>query len=414
MLGWGVIVAVGGILSAATAPGQTAGLSVFTDPIIAEWDLTRTTVSVSYLIGTLAGAAALPLFGRAMDRWSLRALTAGIGVGLAVFLFGLSLAEGAWGLTVGFTGIRMLGQGALSLAATTLVARAVTHRRGLALGVTAAIGSGGISLTPLILAGPVQELGVRTTWQLEALAVLCLVLPATLLIPRRPRPRPADALAAPGGLRGHEPDPAPGVDWTLARASRTGMFWILVSGLVVSGMLSTALAFHQISVLGEQGLDPVQAAANFLPQTLSGIAATLATGSVVDRIAPKYGVSFAMATLAAALLLIPLITPGWPAITYGLVLGAAVGSLRGVEAAAFAHYFGTAHIGTIRGVATAVGLAATACGPVLLSLGRDLAGGYLTPALVLAVLPAIVGIAALATPPPRRTFADWNSTLTSG
>ncbi|MEW1982508.1 MFS transporter [Citricoccus sp. NPDC079358] len=403
-MSWGAIVALGGILSAATAPGQTAGLSVFTDPIIADWDLTRTTISVSYLIGTLIGAAVLPLIGRAMDRWNLRALTVGIGVGLAGFLFALSLAEGALGLTVGFTGIRMMGQGALSLAATTLVARMITHRRGLALGLATAAGSGGISLAPLLLAGSVHDLGIRATWQLEALAVLCIVLPAAALIPRRHRPDPREPVT-PRDSNERDGTAALGADWTLTQAMRTGMFWILVLGLVAAGMLSTALAFHQISVLGGQGLDPVEAAANFLPQTLSGIAATLAAGSLVDRIPPKYGVVFAMATLAAALLLIPGIEPGWSAIVYGLVLGAAGGGLRGVEAAAFAHYFGTRHIGTIRGVATAVGLAATALGPLLLSLGRDLSGDYTTPALILAALPLAVGVAALLVRSPRPTHA---------
>ena len=38
-----------------TAPGQTAAVSVFTDPLIASLGTSRTQLSASYLIGTLLG-----------------------------------------------------------------------------------------------------------------------------------------------------------------------------------------------------------------------------------------------------------------------------------------------------------------------------------------------------------------------
>ncbi len=379
-----------------SAPGQTAGLSVFTDPLIADLGVTRTEISVSYLIGTLVGAAALPFVGRALDRWSIRAVTVAIGVVFAAFLLVLSAAGDLIGLTTGFIGVRMAGQGALSLAATTVVARFVTHRRGLALGITTAVGSGGISLTPVFLAAIIPEMGIAGTWRLEALVVLCVVIPTALLVPR-PGRAAADARAGtPPGVGAEESERVPSMhdheSWTPAQARRTGMFWIIAAGLGVTGLLSTALAFHQISILGAQGLSPLEAAGNFLPQTLSGIAATLAAGASSDRIPAKYSVTFSMATMAAALLLIPAITPGWTAILYGLVLGAAGGSIRGIEAAAFVRYFGARHIGTIRGLATAINLASTAAGPLVLSIGHDLAGGYRLPVVCLAALPLGVGV----------------------
>ncbi|MGB3593121.1 MAG: MFS transporter [Ornithinimicrobium sp.] len=396
---WIGVVAAGGILSAMTAPGQTAGLSVFTDPLISELGLSRTEISVSYLLGTLVGAGALPFVGRALDRWSVRVVTAVIGIVFATFLLVLSVAGSVFGLTAGFIGVRMAGQGALSLAATTVVARTVVRRRGLALGIATAVGSGGISLAPVLLASVIPEVGIQQAWRFEAVAVLCVVTPIALLLPRTPHRAPADALATRTAVGA-----APDLDsWTLDEALRTGRFWIIAAALAATGLLSTALAFHQISILGAEGLSPLEAAANFLPQTLTGIAATLAAGALSDRIAPKYCVTFSMVAMAAALLLIPTISPGWTAIVYGLVLGAAGGSIRGIEAAAFARYFGTLHIGSIRGVATAINLASTAAGPLVLSLGRDLSGGYHLPVILLALIPLSVGaLSVVARPPSRR------------
>lgn len=51
---------------------------------------------------------------------------------------------------------------------------------------------------------------------------------------------------------------------------------------------------------------------NFLPQTVTGVAATLITGALLDRIPPKYGVTIAATTLTRALLLLllPIAQPG--------------------------------------------------------------------------------------------------------
>jgi len=67
-------------------------------------------------------------------------VTATLAVLFAAVLLGLSFATDVVGLTAGSVGIRLAGQGALGLAATTAVAVHVTHRRGLALGITSAVG----------------------------------------------------------------------------------------------------------------------------------------------------------------------------------------------------------------------------------------------------------------------------------
>ena len=380
-----------------TSPGQTAGLSVFTDPLIADLGVSRTDISVSYLIGTLAGASVQPLVGRALDRWGARSVTIAIGAAFALILVALSFVGEIIGLTAGFTGVRMAGQGALTLAATTAVARAITHRRGLALGITSAIGSAGISLTPIFLEQLIGSVGIYQAWRWEALAVAAVVIPLAVVFPRRTQTSPSDAAPNTAQITIAK------ASWTLPEAVRSGMFWVIAASLATSGMLTTALAFHQIAVLGEQGLSPLEAAANFLPQTITGILATLLTGSLVDRLSPKIFIAFSMLTLTAALLMLPLVTTGWSAVTYGLILGAAGGSLRGMEAAAYVRYYGLANIGSIRGVATAIGLASTAFGPVALSLGFDLTGSFTGPAMAFAVIPVIVTGLALFVRPPRRS-----------
>jgi MFS family permease len=395
-LPWVTLVGAAGVASVMTAPGQTAGLSVFTDPLISELDISRTGISASYFFGTIIGASAQPFVGRALDRFGARLVTAVIGAVFAAVLLALSFVADIAGLTAGFVGVRMLGQGALSLAATTAVARAITQHRGLALGVTSAIGSAGISLAPVALERLISAVGIQAAWRWEALIVAAVVIPVALLLPGRSRRMfpLADPSTAQILIQRES--------WGLGEAARTGMFWVIAISLAVSGMLSTGLAFHQIAILGERGLTPFEAAANFLPQTVTGIAATLLVGVFIDRVSPKVFVIFSMLTLAGSLLLLPVVAADWTAVLYGLILGAAGGSLRGMEAAAYVRYYGTAHIGSIRGVATAIGLASTALGPIALSVGVDISGSFTSPAVAFSILPLVVAVVTVFVRPPHR------------
>ncbi|KNE80772.1 MFS-type transporter [Streptomyces fradiae] len=391
--GWR-IVAYSALAMAMTAPGQTAGISVFIDPLITGLGISRTEVSTAYLTGTLIGACAMPLVGRAIDRYGPRRVIAAVGAVFGAVLIGLSFVTGLTGLTAGFVGVRMTGQGALSLVATTTVAYWFDKRRGMALGITSAVGAAGISLAPVLVERLIHGYGWRQAWAIEGIAVWLVVLPLALFGIRN---RPADLGQHVDGI-----PPAPGADTggppagvPLRRALRTGMFWAVAAGLSASSMLTTGLNFHQIALLGERGLTPVEAAANFLPQTAAALLATLAAGALVDRLPPRAVLAGAMAVLAGAVLSARYVEPGWTAIGYGLLLGASGGLLRVIESAAYPRYFGTAHLGAIRGSAHTLTIAASAFGPLAVSMGHDLTGGYGTVLVVLTVIPAAAALTAV-------------------
>ncbi|TQM11640.1 MFS transporter [Pseudonocardia kunmingensis] len=395
------VTTAGSLAMCLSAPGQTAAVSVFVDPMAAELGVGRTAVSTAYLIGTLAGAVALPLIGRAMDRRGARPVLLVIGAVFGAVLVGLSAVSGLVGLTAGFVGIRFAGQGALTLVATTLVAYHVQRRLGTAIGVVTAIGSAGISLAPIGLEALIAEHGFRTAWLVQGVAVWVLIVPIALLgVPRRSR---APVPAAPRATRKPKAVRSAGV---ARQVLRVPMFWVLSGGVGVLALVGTALTFHQVDVLGERGLTSVEAAATFLPQTVSGLASTLLIGVVLDRVSPRPVMVGAMLMLVAALVLGGFLPPGWwGGALYGIALGVANNSFRTVEAAALPRYFGTETIGEIRGIVHMVTVAASAVGPVLLALGHAAVGTYRPLLLVLIVLPVglLVGILLVREPGPRRT-----------
>jgi MFS family permease len=396
--GWRIVL-FAAVALGMTGPGQTAGVSVFVDPMMAALDLTRSQVSTAYLIGTLAGAAAMPRVGRLIDDRGTRVAMALVGGLFGVVLAAMAGVTGLVTLTIGFTGIRMLGQGSLSLVATTSVAPWFDRRRGFAVGVTTAVGSALLSLVPLASAAVIPAVGWRSAWLVTAAAVWLLVLPiATVGMIDRPSDvgqRPDGAAVVDEAHARAADAAAHAASATRAQALRTPLFWAVAGAVAATGMIGTGLAFHQIDLLGEQGLTPVQAAANFLPQTAAALTTTLLVGAMVDRFAARWVLVVSMLLLAGAMVLVPFVSPGLVAVLYGMLVGAAGSSARALEAASFPKLFGLAHLGSIRGVVTSISVASTAFGPVALSVGRDLTGSYVQVLLVLLVLPVTVSVAAL-------------------
>src|SRR5690606_32481199 len=85
--GWVVlVVATLGIIS--SIPGQTMGVSVFTDPLMGALGLTREQISLAYLFGTAASSLLMLKAGVLIDRFGARItmMVASVAVGLSLSL----------------------------------------------------------------------------------------------------------------------------------------------------------------------------------------------------------------------------------------------------------------------------------------------------------------------------------------
>lgn len=434
--GWRMV-ALAAVMLGLTGPGQTVGVSVFVDPMMAALDLTRSEVSAAYLVGTLLAASALPRIGRALDERGTRRMLLVVALAFGVALAGMGAVVGIVTLTLGFVGIRMLGQGSLSLIATNAVAPWFARRRGLAIGVVTAVGSSLIALVPLGAAWGIGRSGWRLMWVGLAVLVVVVLVPIALRgfidrpadVGQRPdgsgSDRATDGDAAndaaadvtsgvtvastggPAGVPAHASGTGRyGRDHTRAEALRTPMMWALIGASVATGMLTTGMAFHQIDLLGEQGLTSVQAAAIFVPQTVATFSTVLIVGALVDRIAPRWILLTSMMLLTTAMLVVPFVRPGASAVAYGMALGASGAAARALEAASVPRMYGLRHLGAIRGVVTALGGASTALGPLALSLGYDVTGGYSDVLRWLIVLPVTVAVLAMFAPMPGPPDGD--------
>lgn len=391
--GWRIL-ALATVTAAMTGPGQTLGVSVFVDHFIADLGLSRSQVSTAYLIGTLLASLGLPFVGRRIDRIGVRRAMTVIGIGFGVALVGMAGVQGFITLAIGFTAIRFLGQGSLSLASTVVVTLWFEKRRGTAMGIYATATSILMALVPIGLSFVIESYDWRIAWLTSAVVVWLVVLPIARwgLVDR-----PGDVGQIPDGGREAKVVSKEQVTESASRrdALHTARFWVLASAVASVAMLSTALNFHQISLLADAGLSATEAALMFLPQVVGAGVAGLVFGYIADRLTGRWLIPMTMALLIASLILASNLDSPALIVVYAMSLGAAGGSSRSVNATLLPRWFGTSHIGEIQGTATLIGVASTAIGPVAFSLARDVVGDYGGAAVWFAALPLAAGVTAL-------------------
>ena len=382
------------LTAALSGPGQTVGVSVFIDHFIADLGLSRSQVATAYLIGTMLGALSLPTVGKWVDRVGARTAITSIGLGFAGALVVMSGVNSFITLAAGFTLIRFLGQGSLSLASTVAVTHWFERNRGLAIGIFATLTGALMGLTPVLLNTAIETTTWRVAWLLAAGFILITVVPIGRF---GIVSYPSDIGEVPDGhvATSGRPQLPGGAASTRHEALRTPHFWIVVAASASVAMLSTALNFHQISLLGEAGMTAATAALMFLPQVIGSSIAGVSFGALTDRISARWLVPATMTLLAGALVLAAGVAPGWRVLVYATVLGLAGGSTRSVSAALLPKWFGTAHIGSIQGVSIFTGVAASALGPVVFAIGREALGDYTATSLTWAILPTVVAVTAM-------------------
>lgn len=398
-----------------SVPGQTMGMAVFTDPFIEAFGLTRTQLSVAYFFGTVGSALFLTRAGRLYDRVGARSMVVGASVLLAIMLLFIcsidvfaaslsSVAGVALGvlsfplIMLGYFGVRFAGQGVLTSASRNALMPWFERSRGLVTGVRGVFVSLGFSLAPLPLAILISSFGWRGALLLLALILLAFAAFALLLLRDSPE---SCGLAADGddlvddSAEHTAQRSASKPSATLLEARRSPVFWIYSLGMAVWALFGTAVTYHIVSIFTEAGREPSEAFAYFFPNSLVAVTVNLSSSWLADRSPLKpFLLGMISAFLCGTWGLMNLEADwGYWLMVAGFGTG---GGLWGMLSnLAFVRQFGLLHLGEISGLNTSVTVFASAIGPLLFSLGKDLGGSYDAAALICVVGLVILLVAAM-------------------
>ena len=178
-----IILIVGSIGVLASIPGQTVGVSVFTDPVKDALGLSRNQFSNAYMIGTLLSAFFVAKAGVLFDRFGARyvAFIATILLSISLLLCSVSvqisesvksiLNINSWiipftVMCILFFLIRFSGQGVLTMASRNMIMIWFDKNRGKVNSISSIAVSLGFSTSPIVINYLIDNHGWQRSWQI--------------------------------------------------------------------------------------------------------------------------------------------------------------------------------------------------------------------------------------------------------
>ncbi len=367
-------------------PGQTMGMAVFTDYLIEALHLSRTQLSMAYLIGTVGSSLFLTRAGRWYDRLGGRLTVTAAAAALALMLLFISVSDSLamhFGggvvvsfliITLGYFGVRFFGQGILTSASNNVLLVWFEKRRGLVTSARGMFASFGFAVAPLAIAWLITRGGWREAlWEL---AFVCLVFAGLALVFLRDSPKSCGVLVDGYAHEDQVPETSRPLSATLEQARRTPIFWLATLSLSIHALLSTAVTFHIVSIFAEAGRSQTEAFAYFLPSAVFATATNLLCGWLSDKRSLKPFMIIMLSSFMAGATGVLCLQYNWgyALLVAGFGIGSGLWSL--ISNLVFIRNFGPLHLGEITGLCTAIMVFSSAIGPALFSLGLDYFGSY--------------------------------------
>ncbi len=417
--GW-VIAGVSTLGVLMSIPGQTMGVSVFTDHLLAAHGVSRLSLSNAYLIGTLASGLTLPRGGRWLDRWGARrtALAACLLLAaalcflaqsdrLATFLGGQNGgAASLVALALGFFALRFGGQGMLTMVSRNMLGKWFDRKRGTVAGISGLFVSFGFAAAPLGLSEWIGVAGFRGAW-LSMAAAVSLGMGAVAWVFFRDNPEECglrmDGAAVADGA-GESVDNPSATDLERGDAIRTLAFWAVTGALALQGTVVTGFTFHIVDIAASVGLSEREGVSLFLPMAVVSTSLGWIVGIASDRTQIRYLVMVMMAALCIST---SLVTQFHHLLGRSLAIGCmgvSGGFFSTLATVALPRLFGRTHLGAISGVMMMTMVLSTALGPSVLALAKHWMGSYDAGFLLYASLcPVVFGVALASKNPRTRT-----------
>ena len=389
-----VVLIFGSIGVLFSIPGQTVGVSVFTDPVKDALGLTRNQFSNAYLIGTLLSAFFVTKAGRLFDKFGARfvAFFAALFLGISLIIF--SYSEGitkntklffnteSWVvsfilLCFLFFLVRFCGQGVLTMSSRNMVMMWFDKNRGKVNSISSIAVSLGFSSSPIFFNYLIDENGWEVSWQILA---ICLFI-FSFLILQFYRNKPEDFGLIPDGFLSKKKKKKKTleiieVNLTLEEAKKTRAFWMFGLALAFNSFFSTGFTFHVVSIFKTQGYDKTEAIAVFLPIAIIAISISTLANILSDYIQHKIYLFIMLFSgiIASIGLLILDDTIG----IYLLIIGLGIysGLFAVVNAVTWPRYFGRINLGAITGKVMSFLVIASALAPSLFSYCFTTFGSY--------------------------------------
>ena len=365
-----------------SAPGQTFFISLLSGEIRHATNLSDGEFAAIYSLATLCSAVVMIWSGGLIDKIGLKKLSIALVFGLATGCGILSISSGIVSLVIGLFLLRQFGQGLMYLTSTTTMVRYLEKNRGKS---TALAGMGyaiSEAVVPSIVVALLLWVGWRSSWQVSAVFLLLVMVPAILYLLQGHQQRHHQYLAQLSQFDNEPQKDSLKRQWTRPEVMRDKFFYLLMPGLMSQPLMFTGFIFHQVHLVESKGWSLSVWASLFFMYALVSVGTKIISGFLVDRYGAIRMVPWLSIPMGIGLVLLAVSSNIIGGGVFLALMGITVGFQSTVSAPFWSEMYGIKHLGSIKSLATSVMVLSTAISPII--IGGDIDHGIKIETLAMA------------------------------
>ena len=363
------------------------------DFILDDMGWKRSTIALAATIGTWASGILAPFVGRLTDRYGPRWLMPFALMVAGASFFALAGIHSMWQFYVAYViGRAITNPILIGIVPRTTAVNFFRRKRNLALSlaVMSRPVTGAINIR--LIAALALNYGWRKAYQYLGILSLLLIIPAILIMRRRPEDMGLEpdgdesrglSSAASMDVGGDPPTEVhsgitetPEFNWIVKEALRTPALWLIAMTVSLSTLSTASTEFILVSYLRDRADLSIASAAGILSTSNFLAVTSLGWGILADRFTPRRCLIIAL--VIAGIMILYLFTVKTLAMAYlfAFIWGICIHGVTALGLMILAQYFGRLSYGAIIGVLSPIQLGALGLGPILGAVIHDITGKY--------------------------------------
>jgi len=339
--------------------GQTFFISIFNAEIRDFYQLSDGQFGLVYALGTVSSSLILVGFAKLIDHIDLRIYSFIISLGLAIACLGVYiLYNSVVFLFFIIFALRFFGQGAMSHAGETTMARYFGKNRGKAISVGTFGGMIGVMILPLIVVYFTKIIGWQHVWLAASLSILIFFLPLLFLSLQDQNIRHSNFTES---IKDNEESKR----WKTREVVVDKKFYVYLPLSIAASFISTGLTFHQIFIINQKGWTMDMLGSSYVCLGIFSIIGLIFGGPIIDKHNTKKIILFALLPLFLGVLTLIFFDSYYSMLVYMSLLGLNLGISPSFIGSLWAELYGLESLGSVKALLHACSVFASALSPVI-------------------------------------------------
>ena len=356
--------------------GQTFFISIFNPEIRLYYNLTDGEFGLVYALGTLSSSLILVGFAKLIDHIDLRLYSFLISIGLTLSCLGMYLNfPNIFFLFMIIFGLRFFGQGAMSHAGETTMARYFGVNRGKAISVATFGGQIGVMFLPLISVTLMKYMDWKHVWLIASFTILMIFIPLLFLALQNQTGRHFKFKESNKKIIETR-------KWKTRDVFFDKKFYIYLPISIAAPFISTGLMFHQVYILNEKGWTLDLFAGGYIFLGIFSVIGLFFGGPIIDKFNTKKIITYTLTPLLLAIVTLVLFNSYLSMFIYLSLLGLNMGISAPFIGSLWAELYGLESLGTVKALLHACAVFASALSPVIFGYIIDFGLGLITISLI--------------------------------